>query len=268
MKQYVTQVWLLLTLSLLAFTAKAQPSKADSILKLHFDNAGGIEAWKKINSYILTQSAGQVSFSPRSITDYAKEDEIKEHPTVTYYQYPDNYRIEMFTDSEFDRTTDDKLTAVFLMTAHESRGYNLFNGSDPGPGIKFPDNIHQGVLNSQPFSGLGPTHFILLKMAEAEIQYNGFVEVYGKNCYQLVLYDKKFNSTVNLYMDAKTYLVHAVSSREYPQFYKIYADYQLKDGLMIPYTFTGYKEGKVIERFKTLAVKINEEFDEAIFLRR
>jgi len=258
MKKDLTQLVLSVAFALLGSSLEAQPSIVDSILNLHFQRVGGKDAWQSINSYVLTQSGYQISFSPRSITDYGQKEKVKESPKITYYQYPDNYRTEYFTDGQKD--------FIGLITASETTLYFLSGDVEFGSGMILPKEAHLDLLSSQPFHTIGPTHAFLLAMADKEMEYKGLVEAYGKVCHQIMVSGKSFKHTTNLYFDAQSYLIHAISNVDPPQFYKLYADYRKVGGLMIPYSNTGYKEGKLIERSTTIEIKINQELDSNIFL--
>ncbi len=238
--------------TLVAFFANAQEMEADSILIRHLEVVGGKSNWQMIKSFY-------VSSSFFSNPDYLQSDNpaIQDLLTAklknTYYQHPDNYRIEIYENGE--------LTGTFLMNAEGAKGYNHKGRYEES----YSDKMCRLMMDINQLYTLGPTPLIMSASEAGSIEYDGLVQIYGKNCHKLMFTANGLTGKFIVYLDAETYLIHASSNVNEPEKYKLYSDYRSVGKVKVPHNFSSYKRGEKYEEFKILNIEINNNMDEYLF---
>lgn len=231
----------------------AQNSKTDSLLELHFEEAGNRSQWKALKSYVVEDSS---FFAPAFKPPHERSlgDESYGY-TKTYYQSPNQYRIEYYENKELHDT--------FIVDKKRAESYR-YDASLTQP---LPDHARKYILFHQAFSIVGVTPYILRALNKGTIKYNGVIEAYGKTCDMLVL---DFENPIaigklKVYLDTTTHLAHAAAFDGKVDRYRLFTDYHNVEGLMIPHYSASYVKGALSEEDKMIDIKVNQPMDDQLF---
>ena len=82
---------------------QAQTTEVDSIVNLHFEKVGGIEIWKEFKTYCIAQSFFTNHESTSSNNSFLQS-QLALWLQKTYYQHPDQYRVEHYKNGELVAT--------------------------------------------------------------------------------------------------------------------------------------------------------------------
>jgi hypothetical protein len=236
---------------LISLLAPSQSLDVDSILDHHFEKVGGKESWNQLKTYYVSQHYFSDQHDSNSNSD-PLQDRLKVKLQNTFYQYPDQYRTEIHWDGV--------LMGTFLINSIATKAFNHMSSYEES----YSKEMRNRMVHQNQLSLLGPTPLILSAVEENSIAYKGQVQIHGKNCYQLVLKTERLSDHLNVYLDTKTYLAHAIAKTSSLDI-SIYSDYHEISGIMVPYAFSSYIDGVKISEYKIVEIEINSKLDNTLF---
>ena len=242
-----------LTFMLLASFTYAQPT-VDSILNLHFEEAGGREHWKQMTSCYAEQSYWTLPIDKPSSQWFIGDQLSKSQKR--YYKHPDQYRCTVYRDG--------KLGLATVISQGEAKFYVYRDKHE----VAAPEPEQMKAIQALVFSTylLGPTPLLLSAFENNVLVYEGEIEVYGKLCYKLVITDGlPLGGQALIYLDAETYRAYALVHAEAMDRHKIYNDYQKVNGLLIPHKISTYLQSAQYEEYTIDKIEINQAIDPSLF---
>jgi outer membrane lipoprotein-sorting protein len=230
----------ILALSGLALQAQdAEVPSVDEILATYFENTGGLEAWKKLNSMKMT---GNMSMQGMDF------------PGTIYQKRPNMQRVEVNVQGKELIQAYDGQTAWWI---------NPFMGSeDPQP---MPAEMAEEMTKDQ-----FEDDFIDYAKKGHTVEYVGTEEVEGADCYVLKL--TKANGDVEQHFFDMEYMVpimQRTTVSEGPMKGQasdtFLSDYQEVDGLMVPYFLETKIAGQSIQKITITSIELNNEVEDTMF---
>jgi len=230
----LTQIFSILMLSFLTITAtQAQDASLDDILKNYFENIGGEDAWKKVESMTMV---GKTSAQGMTM------------PVTIKTMSPAYFKMEMdFQGKKFITSYDGKVA------------WNL-NPFMPGSEPTKMDEEQTKQMEKQKFQD----EFIDYKEKGHQVELSGTEEVDGAETYKIKM-TKKSGDVVFYFFDTENFVPIMIrslmdSGPMKGQAMEMYmSDYQEVDGLMVAFTTEQKIGGNAVFSMTAEEIKLNDD---------
>lgn len=213
-----------------------QAQKLDDLLAKHAEAMGGLDNWKNLHSHIILEKS---------------ERNGQEFRSTLSMKLPNKFRIDL-----------------------ESENWNRIKSYDGKEGwIMLNDTLKpmpQGedieMAEEAEFQG----ELVLAQSRGRKLEYLGKTELKGRQVHKIKM-SKSPKDEQFYYLNPETYLLEMISeysedvSWKGVEFKTTFADYREVDGLMFPFRTDLYANDKLLRKFYTQEVRINEEIEDWIF---
>lgn len=225
---------ILLPLMLLFSAAVSQAQTADEIIDKHLAAIGGKEAWRKVNSIVMT---GTMNVMGRDVEIKISQANKLGARTDVNVAGMSNY--ELYTPN------------------HGFRYYPVQGQTKPEP--MTPEELKENIDDLDVQGNL-----LDYKQKGHTVEYLGMEDVEGTECFKLKVISKNGNETVVFIDPANHYIIRTLSKRkamgQEMELKVDISDYRDVNGLKVPFSVT--------QPFGTVvfsSIKINEPIDEKLF---